>query len=134
LERYGYLGGLSTGGLVILIDRLTDLDGRQVISGCAREILERLARHGVAVEARADWGSKDPALNAYWRQRLGSFRDTVTWSPVIDPEWLKLESLRMSLDLGVRLCFHSWAVAPIIDGRQLQGVVFESKEGRQAIY
>ena len=35
---------------------------------------------------------------------------------------------------GCAICFHSWAVAPIVEGRQLQGVVFESKEGRQAIY
>src|SRR5262249_39996027 len=92
LERYGYLGGLATGGLVIWIDRMTDWTGQQVIAGFAVEILDRLPRDAVAGAAPADWGSKDPALNAHWRQRLGSFRDTVTWSPLIDPEWLKLES------------------------------------------
>src|SRR5712691_4666782 len=134
LERYGHLGGLSTGGLVIWIDRMTDWTGRQVIAGFATDILDRLPRDAVAGAAPSEWGSKDPHLNAYWRQRLGSFRDTVTWSPVIDPEWLKLESLRMVLELGVTPVFHAWAVAPIIDGHQVQGVVFESKEGRQAIY
>ena len=134
LERYGHLGGLSTGGLVIWIDRMTDWQGRQVIAGFATDILDRLPADAVAGAAAADWGSKDPALNAYWRQRLGSFRDTVTWSPVIDPEWLKLESLRMTLDLGVTPVFHAWAVAPIVADGRVQGVVFESKEGRQAIY
>jgi hypothetical protein len=134
LERYGYLGGLSTGGLVIWIDRMTDWDGQQVIAGFAREILDRLPRDGVAGAAPADWGSKDPALNAYWRQRLGSFRDTVTWSPVIDPEWLKLESLRMALELGVTPVFHALGVAPIVEHNAVRGVVFESKEGRQAIF
>src|ERR687885_3070717 len=47
LERYGHLGGLSTGGLVIWIDRMTDWEGRQVITGFARDILERLPRDGV---------------------------------------------------------------------------------------
>ena len=42
LERYGHLGGLSTGGLVIWIDRMTDWDGRQVIAGFAADILDRL--------------------------------------------------------------------------------------------
>ena len=130
LERYGHLGGLSTGGLVIWIDRMTDWDGRQVITGFANDILDRLPQDAVAGADPSAWGSKDPALNAYWAQRLGSFRNTVTWSPVIDPEWLKLESLRIALDLGVRLCFHGWAVAPILDDHQLRGVVFESKEGR----
>ena len=35
LERYNHLGGLSTGGLVIWIDRMTDWTGRQVIRGFA---------------------------------------------------------------------------------------------------
>lgn len=134
LERYGYLGGLSTGGLVIWIDRMTDWDGRQVIAGFAREILDRLPNEAVAGAAQAEWGSKDPARNAYWRQRLGSFRETVTWSPVIDPEMLKLESLRMLLELGVTPVFHSWFSTPIVTDAAVRGVVFESKEGRQAIY
>jgi FAD-dependent oxidoreductase family protein len=134
LERYGYLGGLSTGGLVIWIDRMTDWDGRQVIAGFARDILERLPEDAVMGTSASIWGSKDPQLNAYWRQRLGSFRDTVTWSPVIDPEWLKIESLRMLLDLGVTPVFHSWFSTPIVADGAVKGVVFESKEGRHALY
>lgn len=134
LERYGYLGGLSTGGLVIWIDRMTDWDGRQVIAGFARDILDRLPADGVAGARQHEWGSQDPARNAYWRNRLGSFRDVVTWSPVIDPEWLKLESLRMLLDVRVTPVFHSWFSTPIVEDHAVRGVVFDSKEGRQAIY
>jgi len=134
LERYGHLGGLSTGGLVIWIDRMTDWDGRQVIAGFARDILDRLPRDAVAGAPPPAWGSKEAELNAYWRQRLGSFRDTVTWSPLIDPEWLKLESLRMLLGLGVSPVFHAWFSVPIVEDGNVRGVVFESKEGRQAIF
>jgi 2-polyprenyl-6-methoxyphenol hydroxylase-like FAD-dependent oxidoreductase len=134
LERYGYLGGLSTGGLVIWIDRMTDWDGRQVIAGFARDILERMPQDGVAGAPQAQWGSKDPQHNAYWRQRLGSFRDTVTWSPLIDPEWLKLESLRMALELRVAPVFHALASMPIVADNAVKGVVFDSKEGRHAIF
>ncbi|MBO0685838.1 MAG: FAD-dependent oxidoreductase, partial [Candidatus Dormibacteraeota bacterium] len=42
VERYGHLGGLSTGGLVIWIDRMTDWQGRQVITGVADDLLEHL--------------------------------------------------------------------------------------------
>ena len=35
LERYNHLGGLSTGGLVIWIDRMTDWSGALVIRGFA---------------------------------------------------------------------------------------------------
>ncbi|GAC1326407.1 MAG: FAD-dependent oxidoreductase [Chloroflexota bacterium] len=133
IERYGHLGGLSTGGLVIWIDRMTDWHGQQVIQGFAVDILNRMPQEGVAGAPREQWGSKDPALNAYWRNRLGSYRDTVTWSPVIDPEWLKLESLRLALEVGVKIVFHAWVVAPIMDGHTIRGVIFESKQGRQAI-
>jgi NADPH-dependent 2,4-dienoyl-CoA reductase/sulfur reductase-like enzyme len=44
VERYNHLGGLSTGGLVIWIDRMTDWSGRQVIRGLADELMERLRR------------------------------------------------------------------------------------------
>src|SRR5262244_4593788 len=113
LERYGHLGGLSTGGLVIWIDRMTDWDGRRVIEGFAVDVLDRLPKGAVTGAPRELWGSKDPEHNAYWGQRLGSFRNTVTWSPLIDPEWLKLESLRMLLEAGVRVVFHAWAAAAI---------------------
>jgi len=134
VERYGHLGGLSTGGLVIWIDRMTDWEGRQVIEGFAVDILDRLPKGTVTGAPQELWGSKDPEHNAYWGQRLGSFRNIVTWSPLIDPEWLKLESLRMLREAGVRVLFHAWGVAAIVESRQLQGVVFESKEGRKAIF
>jgi hypothetical protein len=134
IERYGHLGGLSTGGLVIWIDRMTDWEGRQIIEGFAVDVLDRLPKGMVTGAPKHLWGSKDAEHNAYWGQRLGSFRNIVTWSPLIDPEWLKLESLRMAQEAGVRLLFHAWATAAIVEGSQLQGVVFESKEGRHAIF
>ena len=42
VERYNHLGGLSTGGLVIWIDRMSDWNGQQVIAGLARDIIDRL--------------------------------------------------------------------------------------------
>jgi hypothetical protein len=113
---------------------MTDWDGRQIITGFARDILDRLPRDAVAGAAPADWGSKDAQLNAYWRQRLGSFRDTVTWSPVIDPEWLKLESLRLLGESGVRPVLHALGAMPIMQDGRVRGVMFESKEGRAAIF
>ncbi|HUZ76360.1 MAG TPA: FAD-dependent oxidoreductase [Chloroflexota bacterium] len=133
VERYGHLGGLSTGGLVFWIDRMTDWAGKQVIAGFAVDILDRLPSDSVVGPPREDWGSRDPAKNAYWGQRSASFRDTVTWAPKVDPEWLKIVSLDMLREAGVRLLLHAWAVAPILEGTALRGAIFESKEGRHAI-
>ena len=57
VERYNCLGGLSTGGLVMWIDRMTDWAGNHVIQGFAREFIERMPREGVAGPPRADWGA-----------------------------------------------------------------------------
>ena len=48
VERHNHLGGLSTGGLVIWIDRMTDWSGQRVIEGIAAELIDRLPRAAVA--------------------------------------------------------------------------------------
>jgi hypothetical protein len=133
VERYNHLGGLSTGGLVIWIDRMTDWAGRLVISGIGQELLERLPADAVAGAPAALWGSTEADPVAHWRERQGAFRDTVTWSPMIDPEWLKYLSAEMLIEAGVRFLLHSWVAAPLIDARRVLGVTFESKEGRRAV-
>src|ERR1700729_2316696 len=95
VERYNHLGGLSTGGLVIWIDRMTDWSGRPVITGIGQELLDRLPEGAVAGAPRAPGGFPAPEPVAYWRERQGAFRDTVTWSPMIDPEWLKYLSAEL---------------------------------------
>jgi 2-polyprenyl-6-methoxyphenol hydroxylase-like FAD-dependent oxidoreductase len=133
IERHNHLGGLSTGGLVIWIDRMTDWSGRRVIEGIAAELLDRLPRDAVAGPSRSDWGSADAATAAYWKERTAAFHGIVTWSPTIDPEHLKLLSQEIVLGAGVHLVFHAWAAAPIVEEGRVTGAVFESKEGRLAI-
>ena len=133
IERYNHLGGLSTGGLVIWIDRMTDWSGRPVITGIGQELLDRLPETAVTGAPRSIWGSTEPEDVAYWRERQGAFRDTVTWSPMIDPEWLKYLSAEMLIEAGVKLLLHSWVADPLVDRRAISGVTFESKEGRRAI-
>ena len=133
LERYNHLGGLSTGGLVIWIDRMSDWEGRLVIRGFAEELFDRLPADAVAGPPRADWGSQDAAKAAHWSQRTAAYHGVVTWSPTIDPERLKLLSQEIVLERRVKLIYHSWAAIPIVQDGAVKGVVFESKEGRMAI-
>ena len=133
VERYNHLGGLSTGGLVIWIDRMSDWSGREVISGIAHDIFDRLPKDAVMGPKRADWGSKDAATAAYWSQRTSAYHGIVTWSPTIDPEALKTLSMQMTLEQKVRLTFHAWAVEPIVEDGAMRGAIFESKEGRRAV-
>lgn len=133
LERYNHLGGLSTGGLVIWIDRMTDWEGRHVIRGIAEELLDRLPRDAVAGPPRAEWGSRDAASAAYWALRTAAFHGIVAHAPTVDPEWLKAASLSMALEAGVHPLFHAWGAAPLLDGRRVVGCAFESKQGRRAV-
>ena len=133
VERYNHLGGLSTGGLVIWIDRMTDWSGRHIIRGLAEELVDRLPKGAVAGPPQADWGSRDAATAAYWAQRTAAYHGVVTWSPTIDPEALKTLSMQMTNEAKVRLLLHAWAAAPIVEGNNVKGVIFESKEGRHAV-
>src|SRR5215472_8915782 len=133
LERANHLGGLSTGGLVIWIDRMTDWSGEQVIRGIASDLLGRLPKDAVAGPPRGQWGSADEATAAYWRERTAAYHGIVTWSPTVDPERLKLASQELVLESGVHLLLHGLGCAPILRDGAVAGVVFESKEGRLAI-
>jgi 2-polyprenyl-6-methoxyphenol hydroxylase-like FAD-dependent oxidoreductase len=133
LERYNHLGGLSTGGLVIWIDRMTDWQGQLVIRGFAEELFDRLPADAVAGPPRDDWGVRDAPKAAHWAQRTAAYHGIVTWSPTIDPERLKLLSQEIVLERGVKLVYHAWAAMPLVEGGAITGVAFESKEGRMAI-
>jgi len=134
VERYNHLGGLSTGGLVIWIDRMTDWSGAHVIRGVAGELMERLPKDAIQGPARADWGSRDAASAAYRAQRTAAYHGIITWSPTIDPEALKTLSMRLLSEAKARLLLHAWCAAPIVADGAVQGAVFESKEGRHAVF
>ncbi|MBC9208156.1 FAD-dependent oxidoreductase [Roseomonas aerophila] len=133
LERHNHLGGLSTGGLVIWIDRMTDWSGELVIRGFAEELLARLPPGAVAGPPRESWGSRDSATAAWWQARTAAFHGVVTHSPTCDPEWLKATSLEMLLEAGAHPIFHAWGAEPVMEGQAVRGVLFESKQGRRAI-
>jgi glycine/D-amino acid oxidase-like deaminating enzyme len=134
VERYGCLGGLSTGGLVIWIDRMTDWDGNLVVGGIAQELMDNCRNQDALIgPPREQWGSRDAKLAAYWGVRTTAQRGIVNWAPTIDPEVLKLVSNDMVREAGVHVLFHCWAVATIHDDGAVKGVIFESKEGRFAL-
>ena len=133
VERYNCLGGLSTGGLVMWIDRMTDWDGNLVIQGFAREFIKRMPPEGVAGPPREDWGSRDARKALYWRNRTTAMHGIVQWAPTLDPERMKLNAQEMLLEAGVRLVFHAWAARPIVEDGAARGVIFESKAGRTAL-
>lgn len=144
LERYGHLGGMATGGLVNIIPNLSDINGRQRLFGLNQELIERLnARGAASYPARHLWGSCAPAaVDPYHTAQLDWFylrkdatdgQTKVIYTAVVDPEIFKDELNDMVAEAGVELLLHSWGTQPIMSGNRTEGVLFESKSGRQAI-
>lgn len=133
VERYNHLGGLSTGGLVSWIDRMTDWDGNLIVAGVGAELIDRCGPDATLGPAPAIWGSKDSVEAAYWRVRTAALRDTVHWSPTLDPEVLKLVTHDIVRESGVRTLMHCWVVATIVRDGAVGGAIFESKQGRFAL-
>ena len=135
IERYGHLGGMATGGLVILLPHLSDGSPRQDIMGISQEWIDRLDRVGGAVHPdRRELGSSEPASIEKWRHYFSCVvNDRVRQSVYVDPELLKCVLNDMVEEAGIKLYLHSWGCRAITQDKGVRGVLFESKEGRQAI-
>jgi len=137
IERYGSLGGLATGGLIILLLTLDDGDGNQVIGGLCQEVVERLMQRGAAFHpARSEWGARDPVLierDRRWGLVWGSGPHRVRYSVAYDPEELRFALNEMVAASGARLLLHAWACEPLLDRGRVAGVAMQSKSGRGAI-
>ncbi|HLB28342.1 MAG TPA: FAD-dependent oxidoreductase, partial [Dehalococcoidales bacterium] len=130
-------GGMATGGLVILIPFLTDGTEQQVLAGLMQEMVERLdVRKAALYPKKEEWGSSDEQKLRYWRRRgTGSYvsNKRVRYSVTVDPEILKCVLNDMVEEAGVKIYLHSWASRAIAEENKVQGMIFESKSGRQAI-
>jgi NADPH-dependent 2,4-dienoyl-CoA reductase/sulfur reductase-like enzyme len=60
VERYNHLGGLSTGGLVSWIDRMSDWDGNLIVAGVGAELIDRCGPDAMLGPSPEIWGSKNP--------------------------------------------------------------------------
>ena len=136
IERYGYLGGMGTGGLVTIIPCLSDFDGNMQIAGINQEWIDRLDKREACTYPPPEiWGHDDKNMATYWNTR--SFftvrQGKIVYAALIDAEVSKCILNEMVNEAGVRTYLHSWSTMPIMDGNKAVGVVFESKSGRQAI-
>ncbi len=115
VERYGSLGGLFTNGMVLIILATVFKDGgglKLATAGLCKEFMDRLREMG-------------PDAITPFPKEYGQ--------PTADPEAAKVLMDRMVEESGVEMFFHAWGVDVIQDGPAVQGVIFESKQGRQAV-
>lgn len=136
MERYGYLGGMATGGYVLLLDCLCDGKGQVVIKGLVEELIERLRKvNGIIEQPKECWGSDSMDDILLWRRYGGTGGEDkiVRYSPVVDPEMMKCVANDMALEAGVKLLFHAWFSKAYVEDGAVRGAIFDSKSGRQAV-
>jgi 2-polyprenyl-6-methoxyphenol hydroxylase-like FAD-dependent oxidoreductase len=119
VERYGHLGGLATGGLVITL-----VETKRYGVGVVREAMERLGELGGARLRRA------AGAQIAWTEGASfSGEESVN----VDPELLKHVLNEMVLEAGVDLLMHSSAVGVDMEDSLIRHLILEDKSGRHAV-
>lgn len=134
LERYGQLGGMPTGGEVILIPSMSA--GKTImIRGVMLEVMERLTKlGGVCGPDVSLAGSEDPAHMAKWKKYFNmTWNNEICYGGYVDPDLMKIVLSQMIEEAGINLYLHSLCCRAITEDNTVKGVCFESKEGRRAV-
>ncbi len=138
VERYPYLGGLASGGMVLVLDDYCN-DSEITVTGLCQEITDRMARLGLAVWPPESERGHDLAMYRKW-SRWGLFDFNVHTRPhpicyavAFDPDGWKRASDAMVQECGLELRLHSWFSSAIVQDGRITGIVAETKAGREAI-
>ncbi len=105
VERYGFLGGMATAGLVNPF-MPWHAGEEQIIGGIFQEILDRLAAKGGLCPERQS---------------------------IFDPEILKIVADEICLESGVKILLHSFVAGADVGGSLIDSVSISDKAGGQSI-
>lgn len=138
VERYPYLGGLASGGMVLVLDDMCA--GPEItVRGLCAELVERMRARGLAIYPPEHERGHDPAMYRKW-SRWGLFDfnthtqpHPICYAVAFDPDGWKRASDDMVAEAGVDLRLHSQFAGAIVRDGCIRGVIAESKEGREAI-
>ena len=140
LERYNHLGGLASGGMVLVLDDMWDSHLQEIsVRGVCLEMIERMAERGLAeYPKQKDWGSLPESVRRWKRWGTFDFHSKekphpICFAAAFDPDAFKRASIEMVLQANVNLRLHSWFSRTLVEDGQVKGVICESKSGREAI-
>ncbi|OUS76388.1 FAD-dependent oxidoreductase [Paenibacillus sp. MY03] len=115
IERYGFLGGMSTAALVYPWMTFHTTGGKQVIAGIAQEIIDRLMAENASP---------------------GHVRDTVGFVRTItpyDPEVYKVLIVDMLREAGVKVLLHSLMDEAVVEADRIVAVRLATKSGKYEV-
>lgn len=124
IERYGFLGGMATAGLMTSFNGFRNEhapDHVQTVRGIAQELIDRLLAVGGACgcTAHGNFGELKPGTSPY--------------AVSFDPEALKQVALSMLAEAGAQIMLHAVLADAAAEERQVVAAVIETKSGRQAV-
>ena len=138
LERYPALGGLASGGMVLVLDDMSN--GQEIsVTGLVSEYVDRLEKIGLAVyPPEPERYSSVETWNRWGRWGTFDFHSHSNPKPIcyavaFDPDGWKRVSNDLVREAGVNLRLHSWFSRAIVDDGRMAGVVCETKQGPQAV-
>lgn len=144
IERYHHLGGQASGGMVLVLDDMVNPGhGNRadeiVTTGIVTEFVDRMKAQDAAVYPPAEDCVKNWEMWQKW-SRWGciNFHETGMPQPIIhavafDPDAWKRVSLDLVRECGVNLRLHSWFSEAIVKDGKVEGVICQTKLGRQAL-
>ncbi|MBI3922305.1 MAG: FAD-dependent oxidoreductase [Armatimonadetes bacterium] len=115
IERYGFLGGMSTAALVNPWFTFHNQKGEQIVRGVAQEIVDRLVALGASP---------------------GHLRDTVGFvysCTSFDPEVYKRVAEEMLREAGCRVLYHSLVLGAEVAGPHLREIVVACKSEQRKL-
>ncbi len=138
IERYPYLGGLASGGMVLVLDDMCA--GAEItVRGICAELVDRMHARGLAVYPPEHERGHDPAMYRKW-SRWGLFDFNVRSKPhpicyavAFDPDGWKRASDEVVQQAGIALRLHSTFAGSIVHAGRITGVIVESKQGREVV-
>ncbi len=126
LERYAFLGGNGTAGLMTCYNGFRNQrppEALQTVKGIPAEYIAELVRLGGVADMDNYERTVPHAVN----------KGDLPYTVPFDAEAAKVACFNLIKKEGVKLRLHSWVVAPMLDGSRVGGVIVHSKSGRQAI-
>ena len=110
VERNGVVGGVAIAGMVLAWANTFFTPDEVLAKGIGMELLDRVARRG--------------GTSPRWAENF---------TATLDPEIFQAVVLEMLEEAGVKLLTHTLVADAIVRDDALQGIIVESKSGRQAI-
>ncbi len=119
LEKSNLLGGLATIGLINLFVPMCNGRGKQIIFGMAEEFLRLSVKYGY------------DSIPPEWKNGEPKHPTNVRYIANYSPQIFALALTELLQEEGVEILFDCLAAKPVMNGGHCEGLLLESKSGRE---